>query len=266
MHLYCNITTPSDEELTEITDIALEAGGLMLQFGAETHKVEEIVKRFGDALGCDIANILVTLDSISITVISKGLFRTKIKKIIRSGVNFSILTRVDRLSIKAIANRYDKEQIKRELELIKNTPLNYAKPVVVIMVGLACGAFCILFGGDIWAFIITLISASLAMSVRLYMIHHYFNTFLTTATTAFVATILAISAQFVSKTPEYALASSVLMLIPGVPLINSAEDLIKGHINVGIFRGMLGILISLSIAVGMMIALRVTGYISIQDV
>lgn len=256
----CLIAKPDTQELLEIVDIALDAGGLMLQYGAETEKVEETVAKFGKALGCDIANILITLDSILITVISQGKFSTKVKKIVRGGVNFTILTEVDRLAIKAYVHKLDKEAIKSELSRIVGLKPNYKRYMVVMLTGLACGAFCRLFGGDMAAFFVTTIASSIAIWVRILMIHSHYNTFMTTAISAFIATIIAYTAKYVSATPDLALAASVLMLIPGVPLINSTEDLIKGHINVGIFRGVLGLLVSLSIALGIMVALRVLGY------
>jgi uncharacterized membrane protein YjjP (DUF1212 family) len=49
------------------------------------------------------------------------------------------------------------------------------------------------------------------------------------------------------------------LLIPGVPLINAAEDLIQGHIASGIARGVMGGIITLAIAVGLTLAIMVTG-------
>ncbi|MCA9956183.1 MAG: threonine/serine exporter family protein, partial [Anaerolineales bacterium] len=44
-----------------------------------------------------------------------------------------------------------------------------------------------------------------------------------------------------------------------VPLINSAQDLIRGHMVTGIARGVTGLLISLAIALGLLLALSLTG-------
>jgi uncharacterized membrane protein YjjP (DUF1212 family) len=78
---------------------------------------------------------------------------------------------------------------------------------------------------------------------------------------AFVAGCLASTAGLfnLSDQPETALAAAVLLLVPGVPLINSAQDLIRGHLITGIARGVTGILISLAIALGLLLALSLTG-------
>ncbi len=62
-----------------------------------------------------------------------------------------------------------------------------------------------------------------------------------------------------SAQPQLALAASVLLLVPGVHLINAAEDLIKGYLLVGISRGVLGLLISLGIALGLLLAMQLMG-------
>jgi uncharacterized membrane protein YjjP (DUF1212 family) len=62
-----------------------------------------------------------------------------------------------------------------------------------------------------------------------------------------------------SNQPETALAAAVLLLVPGVPLINAAQDLIRGHLVTGITRGVTGLLISLAIALGLLLAISLTG-------
>ena len=62
-----------------------------------------------------------------------------------------------------------------------------------------------------------------------------------------------------SGRPPTCPAADVLLLVPGIPLINAAEDLIKGHMVTGIVRGLTGVLISLGIALGLLLAMRLMG-------
>jgi uncharacterized membrane protein YjjP (DUF1212 family) len=80
-------------------------------------------------------------------------------------------------------------------------------------------------------------------------------------TTAFAAGIIGATAMAwkLGDHPQAALAASVLLLVPGVPLINAAEDLLKGHTLMGTVRGATGVLISLCIALGLLIAMALTG-------
>ena len=57
--------------------------------------------------------------------------------------------------------------------------------------------------------------------------------------TAFVATTISgllLTLPTFSNTPTIAMAASVLLLVPGFPLINSVADMFKGHINTGLAR------------------------------
>ena len=106
----------------------------------------------------------------------------------------------------------------------------------------------------------TWLSASTGMWLRQQMHRLSFNPFLIVMVTAFIASLIASSAikLFAAGMPDIALAASVLLLVPGAPLINAVEDLINGHTLTGIARGIVGWIIALSIAVGITFALWIT--------
>ena len=62
-----------------------------------------------------------------------------------------------------------------------------------------------------------------------------------------------------STTPETALGTSVLFLIPGVPLINSIFDLLEGHVLVGISRAVNALILIVCIALGLSATLLILG-------
>ena len=99
------------------------------------------------------------------------------------------------------------------------------------------------------------------MWVRQELNRRYFNSLLVVVSTAFVAGLIASLAGLLrlSTQPQTALAASVLLLVPGVPLLNCADDLLKGHLVTGIVRGIMGGLICLGIALGLLLAMRLTG-------
>jgi hypothetical protein len=61
------------------------------------------------------------------------------------------------------------------------------------------------------------------------------------------------------NTPDMALGTSVLYLIPGVPLINSIMDIIDGHVLAGTSRFINACLLIICIAIGLSITLLITG-------
>lgn len=249
------------EELRDVIDLSLWAGQLLLQHGADSHRVEETVHRIGTGLGCDWMDILVSPNVLLVTTTSGREFRTKTRRVVRIGVNLWMVTAVNRLSRRIAGGELDRIQVRTELERIATTPPRYNRWLVVVMVGLACAAFSRLFGGDWSVFGVTFVSATIAMIVRQELTKRFFNPLIIVTICATVAALLASSATLfdLSRQPEIAMVSSVLLLVPGIYLINSAEDLIEGHVLIGLARGVMGVLISLAIALGLLIALRVTG-------
>lgn len=89
----------------------------------------------------------------------------------------------------------------------------------------------------------------------------HFNPLLITAGTSLVAGLIASSTAIFQLSPKAstAMAAAVLLLVPGVPLINAAEDLINGHLVAGVMRGIYGFLVALAIALGLVIVIWLTG-------
>ncbi len=244
-------------ELADVVDLALWAGALLMQSGAESERVEETVHHIGTALGANWLDILVSPNVLIITTSSAdGEFRTKVRRVSGLAVRLDLVDAVNDLSRRIEREKLDRAQVRAELErIVKLKPYN--RWVVVFMVGAACAALSWLVGGDELVFVITFIAATVAGIVRQELHRLHFNPFLIVVATATVATLIAATAVLWEMTPkaQVAISSSVLLLIPGVHLINAAEDIIKGHLLTGLTRGFLGAVVSLAIAIGITLAL-----------
>ena len=78
---------------------------------------------------------------------------------------------------------------------------------------------------------------------------------------AFVASMIGSTGYLMhwGNTPDMALGTSVLYLIPGVPLINSIMDIIDGHVLAGTSRFINACLLIICIAIGLSMTLLLTG-------
>ncbi len=249
------------EELTDIIDLCLWAGQLLLQCGANSFRVEESVHHFGTGLGCDWLDIIVRTESLEVTASSGDEFRTKARRVIGVSVNMDRMSAINTLSRQIERGEVNRFEARQRLEQISTTAGVYNRWVVVGMVGLACGAFSQLFGGDWLVLLITFLAAATAMLVRQEMHKQEFNPFIIITVCAFVAGVIASLSGLVrlGNAPEAAMTASVLLLVPGVPLINSTHDFLRGYMSNGITRGVLGLIISLCIALGLIIAITLTG-------
>jgi uncharacterized membrane protein YjjB (DUF3815 family) len=63
----------------------------------------------------------------------------------------------------------------------------------------------------------------------------------------------------VSATPALCLVAPGMIIVPGVPLVNALQDMIKNHMTVGLARLGLGGLITLGITFGLFVAMGLTG-------
>jgi uncharacterized membrane protein YjjP (DUF1212 family) len=257
------VTKPplSREALRDTIDLCLWASQMLMQHGAETQICEAMIHRLGTGLGCDWMDVFISTNAVTITANSGVEFRTKTRRIVNQPPNLGLITEVVAVVERVEAGQLSREQVRAALHMIAETPRSYSRWTVVILVGLACAAFSRLFGGDWPAFAISWAAASTATFVRRELNKRHFNLLLVTIATAFTAGLLAGFGALLdlSARPQAALASSVLLLVPGVHLINSAEDLIKGYLITGVGRGVLGGLISLSIALGLLIAITLLG-------
>jgi uncharacterized membrane protein YjjP (DUF1212 family) len=249
-------------ELRDVIDISLWVGQLLLQHGADSQRVETTVHHVGTGLGCSWLDVFVSANTIIITTVSGVEFRTKIRRIVRfGGVDMNVLTRISQLSYLIEDGMADRFAVRRQLEAIDQLPRFYPTWLTIGLVGLACAAFSQLFGGDWVAFGLTFVATMAGMAVRHWLMRHYFNTFFVVVLSAFVATLVTALGLLLGLLPpaNIALAACVLFLVPGVPLVNAIEDLISGHTNVGIARGVSGTLISLGIAIGLVFTFSITG-------
>ena len=77
------------------------------------------------------------------------------------------------------------------------------------------------------------------------------NHYLTFIVSAFVASLCASTSVIFDITSEIAIATSVLYLVPGVPLINGVIDIVEGHVAIGLSRLVSAWLLIGSIAIGL---------------
>lgn len=247
-------------EMREIVEISLWAGQLHLQHGADTERAERTIHHLGTGLGCDWLDVFISPNAIVVTTLSNEEFRTRVRRLVRfGGVDMNIVSEVNDLAYQVEDHTADRTRIREELQEIDSRPKLYNRWLVVLLVGLACAAFSRLFGGGWPTFFLTWLAAALAMITRQELLRRYFNLYIVVTATAFVATFVASTGIILGlvQNEQVPLAASVLLLVPGVPLINAAKDMLQGHIVTGLVRGINGAIITLSIALGIGIAISI---------
>ncbi|AIW19937.1 threonine/serine exporter family protein [Vibrio coralliilyticus] len=242
-----------------VSRLIAQAGQMLLAHGAESTLVGDITRRIGLASGMDEVEVSLSASSLVVTTVYQEHCITTARRSPDRGINMRVITQIQRICIMLERGIIDHALAQHKLERIN--PERYNRWLVVVMIGLSCAAFSRLAGGDWVVFAMTFIASSIGMIVRQEIGHRHFNPLMNFAATAFVTTVVSAQAVIygLGNSPFLAMASSVLMLVPGFPLINSVADMLKGYINMGIARFVMASLLTLATCLGIVAAMSLVG-------
>jgi uncharacterized membrane protein YjjP (DUF1212 family) len=159
------------------------------------------------------------------------------------------------MSWRVLEEDWNVEQIEVELRRLKKLP-HYPRLLVLTTVGLAGAAFCRIFGGEIIDMLVAFVATFAGLFVRQTAVNKKFNPYISIYFASLTASFIAAMAEFLAIGSNYdaAFSTSVLFLVPGVPMINAVTDMMDGNIQNGIVRLFNGLIIAFAIAMGVFTA------------
>jgi len=251
-----------EPNIQEIADLLIKIASTLMSSGAHTMRIIQNVSRIAETFGYHM-DLSVFQLSIMMTIINKkdsSKRLTLIKKTKPLLLNFTIVSDLSALSWETYDKKTPFEEIKKELHQIITTK-RMSRWLVLLLVSCANASFCGLFGGDLIAIALVFAGTFAGFLLRQEMMKKHVNHLVVFTTSAFVASLIAgVGYVFkIGNTPEIALASSVLYLIPGVPLINSMLDIIEGHILTGIARLVNASSLIVCITIGLFASMLILG-------
>ena len=259
-----SMTSTSYVQQQHITRLCVRCGLLLMQYGAESAVVVDLCKRLGLALGMNSVECSLNFNAITLTTICDERCITTTRDTINQSINVNLLVQIQQIVNKTEALT-DNDNDKLKPELTERTTLAfdeldktvYPTWLVAVFVGASCAAFAYLNGGSWSITAVTFIAGMVAMLTRIYLSKHHFNPFIAVIVTAFIASLIGSTTYYfdIGNNADIAVASSVLLLVPSFPLINSFSDILKGYINIGIGRAVFTYMLTLSACVGIVMAL-----------
>jgi len=252
---------PTEPSLEEVAHVTLHLGRLLLVNGTDTAEVQKSVTRFAAAFGAE-AHLLVSYEALLLTAVSGGQFRTKVGyRVPAMNVNLTAVAAINRLLEGVEDGRCKLAQARAELEAIEQRPPAYKRLVIIVALGLTAASLARLFGGDGPACGVAWLAGSAGTWLRQALAKRAFNLFFIPFAAALVSGVIGGAAVLlrVSSTPALCLVAPGMIIVPGVPLVNGVQDLVKNHMSIGIARLGLGSLITLAIAFGLFVATVLTG-------
>ena len=252
--------------MSEVLEVASEAGHILLENGAEISRVEDIMSRIASHYGVDTSNFFVlsngifTAGSMERVRGSGGQTETyaNVEFIPLRAIQLSKVVAVNRLSYDISYDLCTLEQARERLRIIRNAP---PKPDWEQILGSAFGAagFCIVFGGGWLDCAAAFVVGALLYSYILFFSSRFLSKIVGGVSNALMATILCMLFHRIGfgNSLSNMIIGAIMPLIPGVPFVNGVRDLANSDYIAGLTRltdAMLGFFcIALGVALSFML-------------
>jgi uncharacterized membrane protein YjjP (DUF1212 family) len=253
------ITRPSTplahEDQREITRLCVQTALLLGQHGTESAVIENMARRLGLSLGVDQVEAGVFASAIILTTLSERHCITTVRRSEDRGINMHVVTEVQRAVLAVEAGELDGKSYRARLEGI--TPNHYPRWMVAVAIGLSCASFARLAHADWIGCGVVAVASGLGMTLRQLVARLHFSPLVNFFVTAFFITSIAglSNPLRLGSTPKIVVASSVLLLVPGFPLINGVSDMVKGYWSSGMARLVYATLLATACCTGMLLAM-----------
>ena len=239
----------SDEE---VLDLALMAGHILLENGAEIYRVEETIDRICGYYGVNSENAFVLSNGIFLTAGSaRESFFAKVQHIPVSGTHLNKVAAVNQLSREIVEGRHTIQDAYRILEEIRTMP-GKKRWMQTLASGVGRAAFCIFFGGTFGDSL-----AAFAAGICLYLyvlwlsVPHLSKIVGNIGGGALVTVVCCLLYLMgVGENLNFMMIGTIMPLVPGVAFTNSIRDVADGDYISGSVRMLDALLVFFCIAIG----------------
>ena len=247
--------------LEPIAMVALDAGRMLMEAGASAKSIDAIVAKFARGLGADRVDLRIGFASLAITIGIGSNGITRMRKVGHLGVNQRVDHELWQLAELVSHGELTTGQARAELDRIAVRTPRHSSWVMAVAVGLACAAFGRLLKVDWPGIGPVFVAATVGQFVRRELIERHVNAFICATIVAFLCAMISnLGAHWAgSQTVMTAMIASILLLVPGVPAVNSQNDILEGHPTLGSARAVTVAMILIFAAVGLWLAQLLTG-------
>lgn len=246
------------EKLSDVGDFISEYAAHMMGCGVHTSRIIRSSKRIGEAYGYRV-QLSIAQKNIILNVTDPQTHErhNSVVDIPALPISFEHNSRLSALSWETYDTSLPLDELRSRYQEILASPAMHPL-FVLIFAGLANASFCRLFGGDWMSMGIVFSATVTGMYLKQQAAKAGMNHYLVFILSAFIASLCAsTSAIFGDITYETAIATSVLFLVPGVPLINGVIDILEGYVITGFARLAQAALLIICIATGLSFTLMI---------
>lgn len=242
----------TNERSTALIELFLDIGKELLESGAEIYRVEDTMIHLCGAYGMAEVQSFAIRSLILLRARDKnGVMQSGFRRIYSISSNMGKLEELNQLSRFACSEIPETEEISARLRLIRKK--QYTAPAVKLAAYmLAPFAFTFFFGGHLpEAVLAAALGALLCFLDRFLAERMMQRIFYTLAASAGLATIaISFGKLFPALETDKTMIAVIMLLVPGMALMNSARDMIDNNPMNGVFSCLDAILTAAAIAAG----------------
>lgn len=249
-----------ESDSCQVMDVAVKAGAIMLENGAETYRVEDTMKHILKRYSKGESSSLVIATGIVVTLYEENKKPlTVVKRIRRRSVNLNMIYKVNNLSRMLCAGQITLEEAEEQLRFL-HFEKQYGVGLNAIGVIGVSSSFTLLMGGTLldacFALLIGVILACLIIIFQNTKITKFFKNMLSAAAVA------ALARLFMHYIPldlhaDPMIIGSIMPLLPGMVFTNAIRDILYGDYTAGLARMTEAVLVASAVALGVGIGILI---------
>ncbi|MCD7722464.1 MAG: threonine/serine exporter family protein [Clostridiales bacterium] len=234
-----------DDKFNEAVNIAKE----IVENGGEISRAEESLRRIFEHYGAKHVQPFVIPSYISVSAVYNGHAIFATRRIKKTDLNLGRLEQANNSSRKLCGESY----------VEKGGDFKYSPMAQIIGIFLATGSFCIYFGGSAADAFFSFTAGVAVIGTAFYL--RALNIFAETFIQSAVAGIISFlpRAFSIDAHPDKIMIGAIMLLIPGMSIGISMEDMLSGNLIAGMLELLQALLIALAIAFGFALALILFG-------
>lgn len=241
------------EEVRAIIEIALYAGRIMLENGAETSRVEDTINRICNSRGLDIENFTIPT-GIFLSCQYNDDYYPYVIRTKALAIDLERIVKVNDFSRIFVSSDMSILEAEKQLEVIKNTPRFH--PMVMSFFGGVAGSFVTLsIGGLVLEALFAFITSFFVVTLVNYLAK-YSGPFIKNVAGGMINTIIAVLLVHIASNFDNNIElsniviGSIMPLVPGVAMANALRDSISGDFVSGVSKLSEAMLVAVAIAIG----------------
>lgn len=225
----------------------------LLGAGATSIRTEKNVGRIARTYGKEV-ELFIMPRHIHLSIWERGNtdVTTSIAAVRHNAISFNLNSQLSNLSWEIADKKLDFEEANKLFEqYIYNDRQN--KWLVLFLVALANASFCRLFGGDAIAMAVVGIATLAGYYLKILLLEKGCDVRGMAIICSFVSSVLGASCQLfgIGSTPDIAIGTSVLYLVPGIPFINSFSDMLYRHYLCALSRFADAVVLTCCLSIGL---------------